>query len=233
MNWLWLKWSGEGILQLLYPPLCLICQTPVQESYQRPDLCQTCLEELSPVDPDFIRKDILARLKPCFLDDLVVCFEFNSHLQTVIHQIKYGKFEKLGMYMGRLAASKLTAPVLFPNADIIIPVPLHPSRQKERGFNQSYSIACGFFNSRKRLILKGALSRLRPTRTQTELDRNERCKNVQEAFAAKKPEVVDGKEIVLVDDVVTTGATLNECAHVLKKNGAALVSAITLATPVT
>lgn len=233
MNVHWLKWPVEGILQLLYPPLCLICQNPLEEGYQRPDLCPSCLEELSPVDPAFIRKDILERLNPCFLDDLVVCFEFNSPLQTVIHQIKYGKFEKLGWHMGQLATDKLNTPVLFPHSDIIIPVPLHSSRQKERGFNQSQSIARGLFNSQESLILKGALMRARSTRTQTELDRKERRDNVREAFTVKKPEVVDGKEIVLVDDVVTTGATLNECARMLKKNGAAVVNAVTLATPVT
>jgi competence protein ComFC len=233
MNVHWLKWPVEGMLQLLYPPLCLICQNPVEEFYLRAGLCRNCCEELSPVDPAFIRNDILARLQPCFLDELVVCFEFNSSLQTVIHQIKYGKFEKLGWHMGQLAAESLNTPVLFPHTDIIIPVPLHPARQKERGFNQSQSIAGGLFNSRKKLIVKGALIRARSTRTQTELDRQERRENVQEAFSVKKPQIVDGNEIVLVDDVVTTGATLNECACVLKKNGAVVVNAITLATPVT
>jgi competence protein ComFC len=232
MNVHWLRWPVEGMLQLLYPPLCLICQNTVEKSYLGTCLCQNCCEKLSPVDPAFIRKDILARLQPCFLDELVVCFEFNSSLQTVIHQIKYGKFEKLGWHMGQLAAEKLNTLVLFPHTDIIIPVPLHPARQKERGFNQSQSIARGFFISRKSLIVKGALIRLRSTRTQTELDRQERRENVREAFVVKKQEVVDGNEIVLVDDVVTTGATLNECARVLKKNGAAVVNAITLATPV-
>jgi len=219
-------------MQLLYPPLCLVCQNPVEQKYNRINLCPACAEELHPVSPEFIRQDILERLQPCFLDSLLVCFEFNSPLQTLIHQIKYGKFERLGQHLARLAAEKVTASELFPGVQMVLPVPLYPARQKERGFNQSCSIARGFFTSRKNLLSNRALVRSRPTRSQTELDREDRRENVHDAFRVLKPQNIDGKEIVLVDDVVTTGATLNECARVLKKNGAARVAGLTLATPV-
>ena len=115
--------------------------------------------------------------------------------------------------------------------DIIIPVPLFGIRERERGFNQSLLIARGLFNSAGPSVESRWLIRKKSTRSQTEMGRDERKKNVHQAFEVQMPDKILGKRILLVDDVVTTGATLNECAAELKKAGAKAVYGLTMATP--
>lgn len=222
----------EGILQLIYPPLCLVCQTTIEHRIEGMDICQNCLQSLTIIPPDFATENILNRLDPCFLDNLIICFAFNDTLQVLIHQIKYGKFQRLSESLAKFACLECQKMTPAEEIDLIIPVPLHRIREKERGFNQSLGISRGFFEPIRDRIRTDLLLRLRETRTQTELNRDERIINVREAFETVKPAELYNRKIMLVDDVVTTGSTLNECARVLKNAGVVSVEALALATPV-
>ncbi len=227
----WIQKTFEGVLQLIYPPLCLACQAVIEERINGIDLCKTCLNSFVSISPDFVEENILRRLDPCFLDGLMVCFGFNETLQALIHQVKYGRFQHLAENLADLAGSKLNCPVRYDEIDLVIPVPLHRVREKERGFNQSLAIAAGFFRNSTVPVISDLLVRQRETGTQTELMRDERITNVREAFILANSAEFDNKRVLLVDDVVTTGATLNECARTIKKSGVVSVHALALATP--
>jgi len=117
----------------------------------------------------------------------------------------------------------------FADCDLVIPVPLHRARHRERGFNQSDVLAEGISEATSVPLARGALRRKRNTRDQTYLNALQRAENVKGAFAVEEPDRIDGKKVILVDDVMTTGATLNECARTLCAAGALDVFAATLA----
>jgi ComF family protein len=121
---------------------------------------------------------------------------------------------------------------IIADIDAVIPVPLHVGRLKHRGFNQSLLLAHRISERFRIPLLFDQLVRTRPTRPQVELSGEERTKNVSGAFAVRNPQTQNDKRIVLVDDVFTTGATMNECASVLKTAGASHVFAVTLARAV-
>ncbi len=118
---------------------------------------------------------------------------------------------------------------LVGDVDMIMPVPLHSKRLRQRGFNQALLLAHRLSERNKIPFSCDNLVRVRPTRPQVELTGDERIRNVRGAFALKKPGAVETMHVVLVDDVFTTGATMNECAVVLKKSGASQVTVLTLA----
>jgi ComF family protein len=220
------------LLQLFYPPLCLGCQTIGEHHNELHVLCDDCLRGLRLVPERYVRKEVLRRLNPCYLDDIFVVFEFNETVQILIHEIKYRKAERLAMRLAGYAGNQLNMQTPWQSGDLVIPVPLFPVREKERGFNQSKAIAQGFFSEFDFTHRTRVLSRIKSTLSQTELSREERLENIYEAFTIMHSEETKGRNVILVDDVVTTGATLNECARVLKEAGTKHVWAITLATPV-
>jgi competence protein ComFC len=112
--------------------------------------------------------------------------------------------------------------------DLIVPVPLHPARQRERGFNQA-SLLAESLSAETSMPCRGVLQRIRYTTTQTALDRSERMENLHNAFRLRKNADVRGLRVLLIDDVLTTGSTLSECARVLKRAGAISVHAVTAA----
>jgi competence protein ComFC len=220
----------EGFLQLVYPPLCVVCRNIIQETNELKIVCTTCLRKIQLVPSDFTRQQILERLDPCYLDHLEAVFQFDEVVQTIIHQIKYQKADRLARSFAAYACQTGNKSFLQKES-LVIPVPLFKTREKERGFNQSRCIAEGFYQELGQQISPQLLRRSRATLTQTDLNRKERMKNVSQAFVVENSKVIKSKSIILVDDVVTTGATLNECALVLKKAGALQVSGLTLATP--
>jgi len=221
----------EGFLQLVYPPLCVVCQHTIQEMNDLKTICTSCLQKIQPVPLHFAREQILDRLNPCYLDGLEAVFQFDPVVQTIIHQIKYQKAERLAQKFAAYAVQFVNRSFLHRKA-FVLPVPLFSSREKERGFNQSQRIAEGFFQQTKNHVYSHLLKRIRSTTTQTELNREERLKNVSKAFEVSEIDFIRGQSIIIVDDVVTTGATLNECARELKNAGALKVYGLTLATPI-
>ncbi|MCS7287000.1 MAG: ComF family protein [Anaerolineae bacterium] len=203
----WGKWFCDDCLKairFLKEPHCRFCGNPAEDW----GICPSCARE------------------PHSLEGIISVAYFEGPIQKVVHLIKYqGKTALVSPLTELMASRILRNPV---QAEGIIPVPLHPSRYRERGFNQSALLAEGLSKHLGIPVLDGALERIRYTRPQVGLNAQERKENVKGAFRAN-PFKVAGKNLIVVDDVCTTGATLEECGVALKEAGAKRVWGITLA----
>jgi ComF family protein len=218
-------------IEFLYPPVCLLCDDRCVENRW---LCTACMNRLrtSMNVKILCSSDEFVYLKDgLFTDGVTTFWEFNSDLETLIHRVKYGRMKRLARFLGETAGSAMAKVGITPAPEAIVPVPLHKVRMRERGYNQSAWISMGLSGALSIPILQGALYRIRHTRTQTNLSGEQRQANVRNAFAMIRPETVRGKAVAIVDDVVTTGATMNACAEKLKDAGASSVLGIALARP--
>jgi ComF family protein len=238
-------WSGKTffrILQVLFPTFCRLCSAPVLES-PVPWICGACWGKVrwltGPVCPrcgfPFPSPEALAhspghlcgncrgKEPPFSLARTAGAHE--GALREAIHLLKYGRRHSLGKTLGRFL---LPCAGALPASDIVVPVPLHPSRLRHRGFNQSLLLADAVSGEMGVPLDYIALERVRPTRPQVELTPDERKANIRGAFAVRRPERIEDKTVLLVDDVFTTGATVSECARVLRKAGANEVVVATL-----
>lgn len=152
-------------------------------------------------------------------------------METLIHRIKYQMGRKLGVLLGRVVGEALRTYFQSWDDGVMLPVPLHRIRQRERGYNQSALLCQGMEECIQIPINSRLLVRNRHTSTQTKLTALERQKNVREAFEVRCSERLEGRRIILVDDVSTTGATMNSCASVLRKAGADEIVGVALARP--
>ena len=229
-------------IDIIYPPRCHICQ----KFLNTPSFCPQCLDGFSEitsplcpicgrpfvsgVDYDHACEDCL-RKRP-FYDKAAAPYLYEGILMKAIHKFKYEEKSYLADSMGPLFAS--FAEKWLENMDdcLVMPVPLHPKRLRERGFNQSLLLARYISKLPGRELDFLSLKRVRYTLPQTGLKSAERRKNVRRAFGVKDRRAVKGRTIILVDDVATTGNTLNECAKVLKKAGAKKIFCMVLARTV-
>lgn len=230
----------KALLDLLLPSFCLACKRPLGPA---PELlfCPDCLAGIhcitSPLCPCCGRVYLLAaggdhHCGTCLATQrhfsrARAIFLYEEPVKEVIHRFKYqGKTACLPTFAG--FARNLPLMAEMEGVDWIVPVPLHPSRLRERGFNQALLLARAFFPKDRR-VTPDLLVRLRPTEPQTSFNGAARRTNLKNAFGVVKAHRLAGKKILLVDDVFTTGTTVNECARVLKKGGAAEVMVLTLA----
>jgi len=221
-----LRMLGTGLLDLFYPPRCLGCGAR-PESAELP-LCPRCLQALERAPPMGVaaRLDRLPAGRGLFRDILALwVYDRDGTLQAVQHAVKYENRPRYGVALGRLLGTAYAEEASAP--DGIIPVPLHRTRELERGYNQSAMLGRGVADVLDRPLRDDLLSRPTPTRSQTALSREERWQNVQGAFAAA-PACRDGRWL-LVDDVLTTGSTAVAAGQALHAAGADAVSLATLA----
>lgn len=212
-----------------------------------PRFCPSCKNKLS-VDEKFIceccrntfiysdEKLLNAEYERKFSDSKIITdffplliFEKDSPLQSIIHQIKYQKKFLLALELGRMVGVSLKEKKTDWKIDLILPVPLHSLKKAERGFNQSFYIAKGISSVTRYSVSQSILKRNRYTESQTKKNMIERAENMAHAFSVRNQEKIKGKNILLVDDVLTTGATLRECGKVLKAGGAANIYAASVA----
>lgn len=158
---------------------------------------------------------------------------YEGPLKRMVRKLKYGGREDVARPLGRLLADLWESEPRLAPVDVVMSVPLHWRRERMRGYNQAALLAGAFGGKTGLPVLEGVLRRRRATRTQTELGKSQRGENVRDAFDACRPEDVAGLAVLLVDDVCTTGATLDACARALKKAGARRVGALTAARQVT
>lgn len=221
----------RAFLDLFVPPVCLHCETILTAAPDYLSLCEACRQKLIPMPPEFPEENIRDRLRRTFIDQIYVAYQYTEVIQSVIHHIKYRKMPNLGIRIGELTALTLQSFFSKSTERNLVPVPLHPVRQKERGYNQSRFISEGIIRIESRDLLENILIRKKNTLSQTKLSRQEREENIHEAFHIVEAARVTGKPFILVDDLITTGATINECARLLKENGAAEVIGVAVASP--
>jgi len=156
---------------------------------------------------------------------------YDGTLMTLIHQFKYQGKTRLAAPLGKMLLGTYRNGFHKKKIDLIIPVPLHARRFRQRGFNQAYLLVRGWHRRYPPVpaIEKDVLFRKRWTEPQTGLGKRERIRNIKKAFTAERTAKIEGKNILLIDDVYTTGATVGECAQTLLKAGAKQVDVLTLA----
>lgn len=207
-------------IRLVCHPLCIVCGRPFFDTSGGDHHCAACLA----CQPYFTR----ARAWGCYPRD-----DTTEHpLRQVVQRFKYGRKVSLGKPLGRLLAHGCQEFLQECSAELIVPVPLHPKRLRWRGFNQSLLLARQLSRVYEVPVDPFLLYRTRETPPQTQLAEDERRKNVRGAFATYPEKVLQGKSILLVDDVYTSGATVNECSRVLLRSGAKEVYVLTLARTV-
>ena len=207
-------------IQLVSHPLCQLCGRPYPDANGDDHTCGTCLERV----PRFAA----ARAWACYPRE-----EQQEHpLRTVVQKYKYGRKVSLGKPLGRLMARGCAEFLSEFRADLILPVPLHPKRLRWRGFNQSLLLARQVGRAYGLPVDPFLLQRRRDTAAQTQLPEEQRRRNVRGAFALHAEKSVNDRTILLVDDVYTSGATVNECSRTLKSGGAKEVYVLTLARAV-
>ena len=230
----------EAATSLLYPPVCALCSGKTQAGEYLCDQCEAkamrivapfCQQCSEPFEGAIATAFTCANCahRKIYFDAAVAAYRGRGIVRQIIHDFKYGRQVHLRHLVARwLYAAFDDERLRGREFDIIVPVPLHPTRQRERGFNQAGLLA-ELLSARISIQCKGVLKRIRYTTTQTALDRAERIENLHNAFRLRKNADVRGLHVLLIDDVLTTGSTLSECARVLKRAGAISVYAATAA----
>ncbi len=235
------SWLNAG-LSFVYPEVCQLCgeerATP-EESY----VCDRCQAKVRFIRPPFCRRCGLP-FEGQITNDFECshcresALEFESARSAVaardavlelIHRYKYRRAYWFEPLLARWLIEAAAPELAQGGWDCIVPVPLHPVRQREREFNQAERLARRLSQATGIALRTDVLRRVRPTRTQTLLSREERRENMRRAFALTRRATLDGERIVLVDDVLTTGATTSACAGVLRRGGATAVCVWTAA----
>ncbi|MEO8581960.1 MAG: ComF family protein [Patescibacteria group bacterium] len=203
----------EFFLDLLFPPLCVTCGSI--GGY----ICLNCYEKMS-----FFDQPLVIDLPTPTLDELQACTKYAKTGSDFIHMYKFGCSYALAPTIGEIMFEKMARPTV----DFLVPVPLHRSRQRERGFNQAELLA-KHLSKRWEIPIVNALHRPKATTPQAQLDRAKRLTHLTDAFNISPNSSITGKTIALIDDVTTTGTTLNECARILKNHQAKKVIGLVFA----
>jgi ComF family protein len=230
----------EAAASLLYPPVCALCAENTRAGEY---LCEQCEAKAEHIVAPFCQKcsepfeGAISNAFTCancahrkiYFDAAVAAYRGRGIVRQIIHDFKYRRQVHLRHLVARWVCAAFEDERLRGRKfDMIVPVPLHPARQRERGFNQARLLA-ELLSAWISIPCKPLLKRVRYTTTQTALDRAERMENLYNAFRLRKKADVRGLRVLLVDDVFTTGSTLSECARVLKRAGSISVYAVTAA----
>ncbi|MCL2097167.1 MAG: ComF family protein [Bacteroidales bacterium] len=212
----------QQFIALLYPRLCEACGASLHRHEEV--LCLHCLYHLPRTDywkeaGNSIEQLFWGKIR---LEHVCALFFFNkgSRYRHLLHKLKYKGKKYIGIELGRRLGLELKSAALYQTVDTVIPVPLHPKKQRRRGYNQSEQIAIGIAEATGWNLDTQSVCRHEFTATQTRKSRLDRWRNVAEVFAVKRPSALQGKHVLLVDDVITTGATIEACAqHLINIEG--------------
>jgi ComF family protein len=249
----WVSVAAESLFATLFPSDCRLCGSPLTKISRLP-VCESCLSELRPldgatcvicgerlagslrvIDPQNQPRCALCRqMEPAFAK-AAAYGSYEGGLRDLIHLLKYERVRPAANVLGRMLAEVVErlAPAFDKPDPVVVPIALHSSKLRQRGFNQSELIARAALKlkpaGREWVLRPELLERCRSTASQTGLTHHQRRENVRGAFVVRHPDEVASREILLIDDVLTTGTTASECARVLRRAGASRVWVATVA----
>ena len=197
------------LLDFIYPPYCILCGAELETENKL--ICGHCWEQL---DSSSTREIFISKQR------ILALYSYSNDVKIIIHNLKYRNKTHLAVNLGRSIGKIIKEDKRFCNLDLLIPIPLHKVKQRSRGYNQSELIVDAITDVSSIKKDNRILIRHRYTRNQAALPMRERAKNVKGAFSIADKLKIEGKKIILVDDVVTTGSTMLECIKVLKEAGA-------------
>ncbi len=222
----------QDFAQLFFPHLCAGCSSPLHSS--REVICPSCLDELPFTEDQFTNHSLfykLGSLAPISGIYSLCYYVHGSPFQQMIHQFKFKKQQEVGRVLGRLLGQTLEQ-LLPEQIDCIIPVPLHYKRYQQRGFNQAQVIANEVGKIIAAPLQLDVLQRHNYRQSQTKQHKLERFTNVADSFSIKKKHAeIAGQHILLLDDIITTGATIVSCCQLLHQQGAASIYVASLGKP--
>lgn len=220
----------KDFINLLYPQPCLACGDILGK--HEDSICTSCIVNLPKTNYHLHNENPLNKIfwGRVSIEMVAAYYYFNkgNKVQNLLHQLKYKGANNVGEKIGLLYGYELLESTNFKDVDFIVPVPLHPKKLKKRGYNQSESFAIGLAQSLKKEVLTNLLLRTVNSETQTKKSRFNRWENVSTIFTISNSTNIKGKHILLVDDVITTGATIEGCAQLLVQRNAK-VSVVTIA----
>lgn len=224
----------DDFLSLLFPRLCQACGDHLVRNEKL--ICTNCFLSIPRTDFHLFADNPVSQLfwGRCKIEK-ASAFSFytrGSRIRTLIHNMKYRGMKEIGYEMGSLYSSVLKTSGFTDDIDLIIPVPLHPSKQRKRGFNQSDYISQGISDVTGIRVEKSCLKRVAGKGTQTKSSRFDRWLNVEGIFCVENSNLLTGKHILLVDDVITTGSTIESCSNELLRIEGVKVSVVALAVAI-
>jgi ComF family protein len=222
----------QSLTHLFYPHICMGCGSDLLKENDL--LCLSCIHNLPHTEfekfaENPIEKIFYGRL-PVMAAHSEFYFSKGELIQHLIHEFKYKGNKAIGIYLSKIMGENMFTSNRFKHIDYLIPLPLFADKEFKRGFNQAAIICEGISETMNIPVLNKNVIRIRYTETQTKKHRTERWENVSESFKIVNPAILQGKHIMLVDDVITTGATLEACAQKIKEIPETLISIATLAT---
>ncbi|MCC7211739.1 MAG: ComF family protein [Candidatus Brocadia sp.] len=235
----------HAFLDLFYSRSCLHCNRNLNNSYAL-YLCEDCIKGISYVSTDHCIRcgaalgphSISTVKEGCikckgrrlsFTTTTSVTY-YEGAMKTLIHKFKYSRQKFLFHTLNEILLARDKVQAIVPNIDVVVPVPLHWIKKMRRGFNQSELLAWSMQHNFSKPVSTNNLCRIKNTTSQTQLSKKQRQANIRDAFHVKDPKSFQEKRILLVDDVLTTGVTVAECAKILKQSGAQSVHLLILAT---
>ena len=226
-----LKNIFSDAMHLFYPHNCTGCGSDLLSKNEL--LCIKCLNILPHTEFEKIPNNTFERIFTGRININAATAEFyfskTQLIQHLIHQLKYKGNKEIGFYMGAIMGRNILHSERFKNLDYLLPLPLYPDKEFKRGYNQSEVICKGISSITNTPVLTKNLIRNRFTETQTKKHRTERWENVEGSFVVKNASVLEGKNVLLVDDVLTTGATMEACAQTLSDIPGITINLATLA----
>lgn len=221
----------SDLISLFYPRYCLACNSGLAKGEET--VCTACMLELPRTDYHINSENALYRRLqgrvPLEFATAFVLFRKRGKVQRLLHHLKYNNHPEIGETLGRVYGEDLRQHYFGERIDTIIPVPLHASRKKRRGYNQSAEFGKGLSASLEKPCQEDVLIRITKTETQTKKTKLMRWQNVKEVFHVARPEELVQKNVLLVDDVITTGATIEACVQMMLQAGCKSVSIASIA----
>ena len=221
----------NDFLSLIYPRYCEACGSNL---YKHEDLiCNQCIITLPHSNYHLLSVNeinlLFAGRVPLVHALCIFNFEKSGRVQKLIHALKYQNQMGLGIWLGNYYANLLKAKSILDDVDLLIPIPLHKNKLKQRGYNQSECFAKGLSEVFERPMLNNCILRLSETSTQTKKKKFERWQNVEGVFKINNPSILENKHVLLVDDVITTGATIDATWQAIKDIEGIKISVISIA----